>query len=142
MEKNRKRLAIAFVAILSGVVLITAIGMLTAKKPPLTLQGEVEATENQRLSAAHRLKRRTTRICLFFAHGYSFDALRLAIDSLSHLHINASIFRTYVPIGRMICTAQPPSGALVSCNWPPCRSTISSQTARPIPLPRALELPL
>lgn len=45
MEKNRKRLAIAFVAILSGVVLITAIGMLTAKKPPLTLQGEVEATE-------------------------------------------------------------------------------------------------
>ena len=45
MEKNRKRLAIAFLAILSGVVLITVIGMLTTKKPPLTLQGEVEATE-------------------------------------------------------------------------------------------------
>ena len=45
MEKNRKRLAIAFIAILSGVVLITVIGMLTTKKPPLTLQGEVEATE-------------------------------------------------------------------------------------------------
>ena len=45
MEKNRKRLAIAFIAILSGVVLITVIGMLFTKKPPLTLQGEVEATE-------------------------------------------------------------------------------------------------
>ena len=45
MEKNRKRLAIAFIAILSSVVLITVIGMLFTKKPPLTLQGEVEATE-------------------------------------------------------------------------------------------------
>lgn len=45
MENNRKYLSIAFVAILSLVVLITAIGMLTSKKPPLTLQGEVEATE-------------------------------------------------------------------------------------------------
>lgn len=45
MEKNRKYLSIAFVAILAIVVLITIIGVLTAKKPPLTLQGEVEATE-------------------------------------------------------------------------------------------------
>lgn len=45
MENNRKYLSIAFVAILSLVVLITAIGMLTSKKPPLTLQGEVEAIE-------------------------------------------------------------------------------------------------
>lgn len=45
MEKNRKYLSIAFVAILATVVLITVVGMVTAKKPPLTLQGEVEATE-------------------------------------------------------------------------------------------------
>ena len=45
MEKNRKYLSIAFVAILAAVVLITVVGMVTAKKPPLTLQGEVEATE-------------------------------------------------------------------------------------------------
>lgn len=45
MEKNRKYLSIAFVAILATVVLVTVVGMLTAKKPPLTLQGEVEATE-------------------------------------------------------------------------------------------------
>lgn len=45
MEKNRKYLSIAFVAILTVVVLVTVIGMLTARKPPLTLQGEVEATE-------------------------------------------------------------------------------------------------
>ena len=45
MEKNRKYLSIAFVAILATVVLITVVGMLTAKKPPLTLQSEVEATE-------------------------------------------------------------------------------------------------
>ena len=45
MEKNRKYLSIAFVAILAIVVLVTLIGMLTARRPPLTLQGEVEATE-------------------------------------------------------------------------------------------------
>ena len=45
MEKNRKYLSIAFVTILAIVVLVTLIGMLTARRPPLTLQGEVEATE-------------------------------------------------------------------------------------------------
>ena len=42
---NRKFLSIAFVALLALVVVITLIGQLTARKPPIMLQGEVEATE-------------------------------------------------------------------------------------------------
>lgn len=45
MDNSRKYLAIAFVAILTLVVLITVIGLLTAKRNPMILQGEVEATE-------------------------------------------------------------------------------------------------
>ena len=45
MDKNRKYLAIAFVSLLAAVVIITVAGLLLARKPPLTLQGQVEATE-------------------------------------------------------------------------------------------------
>lgn len=39
-------------------------------------------------------------------------------------------------------TSVPPPGALPIVSVPPERVTISSHTARPMPLPRALELPL
>ena len=42
---NRKTLSIAFIVLLSAVVVITLIGLLTARKPPIILQGQVEATE-------------------------------------------------------------------------------------------------
>ena len=42
---NRKSISIAFIVLLSAVVVITLIGQLTARKPPITLQGQVEATE-------------------------------------------------------------------------------------------------
>ena len=42
---SHKSLTIAFVALLALVVIITLIGQLTARKPPITLQGQVEATE-------------------------------------------------------------------------------------------------
>ncbi len=45
MDKNRKYLAVAFVSLLVAVVIITLAGLLLARKPPLTLQGQVEATE-------------------------------------------------------------------------------------------------
>ena len=42
---NKKSLTIAFIALLALVVIITLVGLLTARKPPITLQGQVEATE-------------------------------------------------------------------------------------------------
>lgn len=42
---NRKSLTLAFIVLLAAVVVITLIGLLTARKPPITLQGQVEATE-------------------------------------------------------------------------------------------------
>ena len=42
---NRKSLTLAFIVLLSAVVVITLVGQLTARKPPITLQGQVEATE-------------------------------------------------------------------------------------------------
>ena len=42
---NLKSLSLAFIVLLSAVVVITLIGLLTARKPPITLQGQVEATE-------------------------------------------------------------------------------------------------
>lgn len=45
MDKHRKTLSIAFFALLSAVVVVTLIGQFATRKPPLTLQGEVEATE-------------------------------------------------------------------------------------------------
>ena len=45
MKNNRNYIAIAFVALLALVVIVTLMGLLTARKQPLTLQGEVEATE-------------------------------------------------------------------------------------------------
>ena len=42
---NRKSLSLAFIVLLSAVVVITLIGQLTARKPSITLQGQVEATE-------------------------------------------------------------------------------------------------
>ena len=46
------------------------------------------------------------------------------------------------PTGMEIVTSVPPPSAFSSVSTPPCIVTISSQTARPMPLPRALELPL
>ena len=45
MKNNRKFLSIAFVVLLAMVVIITLIGLFTMRRAPLTLQGEVEATE-------------------------------------------------------------------------------------------------
>ncbi len=45
MEKRRRYLTVAFAALLGAVVATTLIGQFTARKPRLTLQGEVEATE-------------------------------------------------------------------------------------------------
>lgn len=42
---NQKSLIIAFSALLVLVVIVTLVGLLTARKPPITLQGQVEATE-------------------------------------------------------------------------------------------------
>lgn len=42
---NRKSLSLAFIVLLSAVVVITLIGLLTSRKPPIILQGQVEATE-------------------------------------------------------------------------------------------------
>ena len=45
MRSNRKPLSIAFVTLLALVIAITLIGQLTARKPPIVLQGQVEATD-------------------------------------------------------------------------------------------------
>ena len=45
MKDNRKLISIAFIVLLIVVVLVTALGLLFSRKPPLVLQGEVEATE-------------------------------------------------------------------------------------------------
>ena len=45
MRNNKRYLPIAFAALLAAVVIITLVGQLTARKPPITLQGQVEATE-------------------------------------------------------------------------------------------------
>ena len=45
MEKKRNYLSIAFMALLCLVVVATVVAMVVSPKPPLTLQGEVEATE-------------------------------------------------------------------------------------------------
>ena len=42
---SRKSLTLSFIVLLSAVVVITLIGLLTERKPPITLQGQVEATE-------------------------------------------------------------------------------------------------
>ena len=45
MEKNRKFLFIAFVALLAAMIVVTVAGLLLTHKSAITLQGEVEATE-------------------------------------------------------------------------------------------------
>ena len=42
---NHKPLVIAFIVLLAAVVVITLVGLFTTRKPPITLQGQVEATE-------------------------------------------------------------------------------------------------
>ena len=44
--------------------------------------------------------------------------------------------------GRQMVTTVPPPSALPMEKVPPWKPTISSHTARPMPLPRALEVPL
>ena len=45
MKNNRNYIEIAFVVLLGAVVVVTLVGLLTVRKPAITLQGEVEATE-------------------------------------------------------------------------------------------------
>lgn len=45
MDKNRKYIAIAFVVVLIGVAIVSAIGIIALGKKPDILQGQVEATE-------------------------------------------------------------------------------------------------
>lgn len=45
MDTNRKTLSIAFAVLLVAVVVITSVGLVISRKPPIMLQGEVEATE-------------------------------------------------------------------------------------------------
>ena len=79
---------------------------------------------DQGLSADHRLE--------------FFPALRFAqnVFLFCHDYLDSS------PIGSLTVTSVPPPSAFSSVSVPPCIVTISSQTARPMPLPRALELPL
>ena len=49
---------------------------------------------------------------------------------------------SYWVAGNRMVTRVPPPSAFSRVSVPPCISTISSQTARPMPEPRALELPL
>ena len=45
MKNNRNYIVMAFVVLLAVVVVVTLIGLLTERKHPITLQGQVEATE-------------------------------------------------------------------------------------------------
>ena len=45
MKDNRRFLPIAFTALLAVVAVVTIVALLTSRKPPVTLQGQVEATE-------------------------------------------------------------------------------------------------
>ena len=44
-NSNQRPLTIAFIVLLAAVVIITLVGLLTERKQPITLQGQVEATE-------------------------------------------------------------------------------------------------
>ena len=45
MDKSRKYIAIAFVVVLAAVVIVSVVGILTLRKKPGILQGQIEATE-------------------------------------------------------------------------------------------------
>ena len=45
MDKSRKYIAIAFVVVLAAVVIVSVVGILTLRKKPDILQGQIEATE-------------------------------------------------------------------------------------------------
>lgn len=45
MDKSRKYIAIAFVIVLAAVVIVSVVGILTLRKKPDILQGQIEATE-------------------------------------------------------------------------------------------------
>jgi len=51
-------------------------------------------------------------------------------------------YSSWPEMGSRMVTMAPPPSALPMSNTPPWRWTISSHTARPMPLPRALEEPL
>ena len=63
------------------------------------------------------------------------DSFFLAFANFFYLFI-------YAFTGSLIVTTRPPSGALSIPSVPLWSLIISSQTARPMPLPRSLELPL
>ena len=65
-----------------------------------------------------------------------------AVGILPSFQKKSNSCRTYVSIGSTMVTRHPPPWAFPMSNRPSCRVTISSHTARPMPEPRALELPL
>ena len=45
MDKTKRYLSVAFVAVLAIVIVVSLIGMILLKKKPVILQGQIEATE-------------------------------------------------------------------------------------------------
>ena len=90
---------------------------------------------DQRLTADHGFEFFRDRTG-FLGHGRWYS---LCFDNW---HFAGAKCDRYAVIGRLTVTSVPPPSALLSSSVPPCIVTISSQTARPMPEPRALELPL
>ena len=45
MDKTKRYLSVAFVAVLAIVIVVSLIGMILLKKKPVILSGQIEATE-------------------------------------------------------------------------------------------------
>mgnify|MGYP000852985425 CR=1 FL=1 len=85
------------------------------------LRAEHHNALDEGLPADHGLELFLRLLCVLFCHVFPFYCSAMG--------------------SRMVTTAPPPS-ALAMSSTPLCIVTISSQTARPMPLPRALEAPL
>src|SRR5699024_3237970 len=101
----------------------------------LLLRAPHEDALNQRLSADGGAEGAAV---FLFCHSSAFLFVEIKYSTggnkLQHLFCYA--------LGRVMVTRQPPPSALPMSKVPPWRCMISSHTARPIPLPRALEEPL
>jgi len=64
------------------------------------------------------------------------------VDGGNDMHVLFHIILPYWVVGSFTVTTVPPPGALVISSVPPCICTISSHTARPIPVPLTLVFPL
>ena len=79
--------------------------------------------------------------------GYAASVRRHSRQRLRYSHrplrIKGEFHLSYASAaGRRMVTSVPPPSAFSSVSVPLCMVTISSHTARPMPLPRALEVPL